>query len=131
MDTTTLPTWAVYVISFGSPVLAFLGVLLGSWLTRRTAKELESRSRREETMRTLRWAAELAASDRPNLAQLGVAELVSLGESDLLDESQKVFIDAALESVVQELAEEIDEIEAAGNEADAVEEPEDRARTHG
>lgn len=130
MGTTTLPTWAVYVISFGSPLLAFLGVLVGSWLTRRTAKELESRSRREETMRTLRWAAELAASDKPNMAQLGVAELVALAESDLLDDSQKVFVDAALESVVQEVAEEIDEIEAAGNEADAVEESDGRSLAH-
>lgn len=123
MDTTTLPTWAVFAVSFGSPVLAFLGVLLASWLTRRTAEELETRSKREETMRTLRWAAELSASDQPNLAQLGVAELVALAESDLLDDSQKVFIDAALESAIHTLTDTIDEIEAAGDQADVIEDP--------
>ena len=121
MGTTTLPVWAVYAVSFGTPVLAFLGVLLGSWLTRRSATELETRSKREETMRTLRWAAELAASDKDDLAQLGVAELRALLDSDLLDESQKVFIDAALESVIQEPVEEIEEIEAAGDDVDVVE----------
>lgn len=121
MSTTTLPTWAVYAISFGSPALAFLGVLFASWLTRRSARELETRSKREETMRTLRWAAELAASEQENVALLGVAELRALAESDLLDESQKLFIDAALESVIHDATEEIEDIEAAGDEADVIE----------
>ncbi|MDN5770124.1 MAG: hypothetical protein L0H26_10365 [Microlunatus sp.] len=125
MGTTTLPTWAVYAVSFGTPILAFLGVLFGSWLTRRSARELETRSKREETMRTLRWGAELAASDKPGLADLGVAELVALSQSDLLDDSQKVFIDAALEAVVADPAEEIDEIEAAGDDVEVVEDPDD------
>lgn len=121
MGATTLPLWAVYAVSFGTPILAFLGVLLGSWLTRRSATELETRSKREETMRTLRWAAELAASDKDDLAQLGVAELRALLDSELLDESQKVFIDAALESVIEDPLEEIEEIEAAGDVVDVVE----------
>lgn len=125
MEATTLPLWAVYAVSFGTPVLAFLGVLLGSWLTRRSAQDLETRSKREETMRTLRWAAELAASEKPGLADLGVAELVALSQSDLLDDSQKVFIDAALEAVIVDPAEEIEEIEAAGDEVEVVEELDD------
>lgn len=55
------------------------------------------------------------------MAQLGVAELNALAESDLLDDSQKLFIDAALESMIQDAAEEIDEIEAAGDEANVIE----------
>ena len=121
METTTVPTWAVYLVSIGTLVLAFLGVLLASWLTRRTAKELESRSRREEVMRTLRWAAELAAAKEPGLAQLGVAELAALSRSNLLDDDQKVFIDAALETVVDEQAERIDQLEATGSEVEIIE----------
>jgi hypothetical protein len=36
------------VVSFGTPVAAFLGVLLAQWITRKGATELETRSRREE-----------------------------------------------------------------------------------
>lgn len=118
MHTTTLPSWAVYAVSIGTPVLAFVAAWLGSFFARRTAKELERRSKREETMRTLRWAAELATSEKEAIAGLGVAELNALAESDLLDEGQKLFIDAALETVVQDVAEEIAEIEAAGDQAD-------------
>jgi hypothetical protein len=59
-------------------------------------------------MRNLRWAAELAVSTDERLAE-GVAELNALTESNLLDEDEKLFIDAALESVVQEPVEEIEE----------------------
>lgn len=119
----TWPAWAIYVTSIGSPVLAFLGVLLAQWLTRRSATELEQRSKREEVMRTLRWAAELAVTDKEGTSQLGVAELHALAESDLLDDKQKLFVDAALESVIYEVTEQIDEIEATGGDADVVEDP--------
>lgn len=76
---TTLPIWAVYAVSLGSPSLAFLGVFLSSVITRRGARELrlgavelEARSQREEAMRTLRWACEQAASPNPKLAAVGV-----------------------------------------------------------
>jgi hypothetical protein len=82
---TQLPLWAVYVIAFGTPLSAFLGVLISQWLLRRTAKETDTRSKREELMRNLRWAAELAASEEERKSELGVAQLTALGESDLLD----------------------------------------------
>ena len=98
---TSLPTWAVYLLSFGSPLLTFAGVVIAQRITRQGATELESRSRREEVMRSLRWAAELAVSDEETHARLGVAELRALGESDLLDDHQQLFIDAALNAVVR------------------------------
>lgn len=55
------------------------------------------------------------------MSELGVAQLTALGESDLLDAGDQVFIDAALASVIREPAEEIDEIEAAGDAAEVVE----------
>ena len=39
----TVPLWVAVVISVGSPLLAFGGVLLGQLLTRRTATETETR----------------------------------------------------------------------------------------
>jgi hypothetical protein len=98
---TSLPTWAVWVLSFGSPALAFVGVVLGQAITRRGEKELEFRSKREEVMRILRWAAELAVSDDQAHSRLGVAELGALLQSELLDEEEKNFVQAALTAVVR------------------------------
>ncbi len=104
-----LPTWAVFAISLGTAAAAFVGSLIGALLARRGAKELESRSRREETMRNLRWGAELAVSSDDRTARLGIAQLRALAESDLLDERQQLFVDAALAAVVQEPADRIAE----------------------
>lgn len=112
-----LPTWAVYAVSFGTPGLTFIGVLLAQWIGRRAARELETRSKREETLRVLRWAAELAVSDDDGKAKLGVSQLNALGDSDLLDDAQQLFVDAALEAVVDEPA---DEIEEAGEDAEVI-----------
>ena len=98
----SLPLWALFTVAFGSPILAFLGVLLAQGLTRKSATELEARSKREETMRILRWAAELAVSPDDRMADLGVAQLVALLTSDLLDDSEKVFVEVALDAVYED-----------------------------
>jgi hypothetical protein len=66
---TTLPTWARYVVGFGTPAAAFLGVLIGHVLLRRGANELDVWRRREETMRMLRWASD--TQRRPTTRRLG------------------------------------------------------------
>ncbi|WP_297622874.1 hypothetical protein [Nocardioides sp.] len=113
----TMPLWAVFAVSFGAPVLAFLGVLFAQLVGRKGAKELETRSKREETMRNLRWAAELAVTDDEAKSALGVAQLVALGDSDLLDVDQQLFVDAALAAVVNDA---VQEVEAAGPEVEVV-----------
>lgn len=123
---TQLPLWAVYVVAFGTPLCALAGVLIGQWLGRRTALEADDRAKREELMRTLRWAAELASSSDERKTELGVAQLTALGESSLLDAGDQIFIDAALSSVIREPREEIDEIEAAGGQVDVVEDAGDQ-----
>jgi hypothetical protein len=75
-----------------TPALAFVGALLGVVLNRRAARELESRSRREETMRNLRWAADHAVDSDPMRSALGAAQLEALGRSSLLDPEQLVFV---------------------------------------
>jgi hypothetical protein len=107
---TTLPTWAVWVLSFGSPALAFVGVMVGQAVTRRGARETEIRSKREEVMRILRWAAELAVSDDRAHSRLGVAELGALLQSELLDEEEKDFVQAALTAVVRVPVEQIEQL---------------------
>ena len=94
-----MPTWLVIAIAVGTPVLTFVAAVLGNLVARRTAHELETRSKREEAMRHLKWAAELAVSDDPRRADLGIRELMALAGSSLLDPEQQAFIEAAMETV--------------------------------
>lgn len=117
-----LPAWAVFAVGVLTAVAAFVGSLIGALLARRGARELESRSRREETMRNLRWGAELAVSSDDRTARLGIAQLRALAESDLLDEGQQLFVDAALDAVVRDPA---DRVAEAGEGAQVVQLPDD------
>jgi len=106
----TLPTWAAYMAGIGPPVGAFLGVVVTNRFTRKGQTELETRSKREEVMRNLRWAAELAVSEDEDQAKLGTTELIALGRSDLLDQKEQLFVDAALEATVRDPAADLDEL---------------------
>ncbi|MEV4343129.1 hypothetical protein AB0J83_01420 [Actinoplanes sp. NPDC049596] len=108
MPATELPTWAVYAVSFGTPAAAFAGAAIGHIVTRRGATELEKRSRREQLMKTLQWAAELAISDDEAKANLGVSQLVAVTTSDLCDKDVQEFVDAALVAVLGNLPDEIE-----------------------
>lgn len=112
---TTVPTWAAIAVSIGTPLLTFLGVLLAQRIARKGSKELETRSRREEVMRNVRWAAELAVDEDQTRAKLGVSQLNALSQSNLNDDDVQALVDAALESVIEDVVEEIDEV---GGDAD-------------
>lgn len=120
MGTTELPTWAVYAVSICTPGSALLGVLLTGWLNRRTAMELERRSQREEVMRLLRWAAELAIAEDERKVELGVDQLRALAHSDLLGGQEKAFVDAALESALVKRAGQIEQRTKAAGEVHAL-----------
>jgi hypothetical protein len=104
-------------VSGGTPLLTFFGVLVAQYILRKGASELETRSKREETLRVLRWAAELAVSGDEGKSRLGVSQLVALGDSALLDHAQQLFVDAALDAVIDEPVDEIDE---AGDDAEVI-----------
>jgi hypothetical protein len=76
----------------GTPVLAFLGALLGQRGARRTALELERWRRREETMRMLRWAVEMTTDDDRRRSHAGLATLDALLDSPLLDVDDKPLV---------------------------------------
>ncbi|MEO6502155.1 MAG: hypothetical protein ABIQ09_09625 [Jatrophihabitantaceae bacterium] len=118
--TTELPTWAVYAISFGTPGTALAGVLIGQLLTRRDAKELEKRSRREQVMKTLEWAAEMAISEGEATSRLGLSQLRALAASNLNDQDVQAFVDAALDAVVKDEADEIKKAAGTGEPVAAV-----------
>jgi hypothetical protein len=98
---TLLPTWTVYALGFGSPTLTAVIAITGHYLNHRATQDLEGRSKREEVMRNLRWAAELAASNDAAKARLGVHELKALRESKMLTAIDQGFVDAALRATIQ------------------------------
>lgn len=72
--------------------LAFAGAMVGHWFSRLTAREQERWRRREETMRLVRWGAELAVSERVSPAILGLTALDALADSPLVDRDDLPFI---------------------------------------
>ena len=114
---TTLPTWAVWLLSFGSPTLTAVVAIVGQHISRRGARELETRSKREEVLRNLRWAAELAVSDDVRKARLGIQELKALQNSKMLSPAEVDFIYAALAAALDQPRQ---AIEQAGGEVEVV-----------
>jgi hypothetical protein len=83
-----IPTWISVVgvvMTVLSPLLALGGVFLGSYLVRKSDRELDTWRHREETMRMVRWAVEqiLAGEDNSG-TDAGVVTLRSLMRSELL-----------------------------------------------
>jgi hypothetical protein len=74
------------VALIATPLLAFAGGLVGHLLSRRASRELDRWRKREEAMRMLRWATELATDPHADRAQAGITVLSALLDSPLLDE---------------------------------------------
>ena len=104
-----VPLWLAVAVAAGTPVLAFIGALLGPLFTREASHELDIRWRREETMRILRWSAELAVDADVGRAAVGVAALEALEQSPLLQQEDQALITAVLEAVVQPLLDTYDD----------------------
>jgi hypothetical protein len=75
-----------------SPLLAFLAVLLGHRVTRTSARELDRWRKREETMRLLRWATDLAVDAESAQASIGIAILEELLVAPILDEDDQALV---------------------------------------
>lgn len=104
----SLPLWALFAVGFGTPLIGLFGVLVGQLLVHTDAQEDDRRGRREELMRTIRWAAEKAVDVDPKTAELGVASLRALGTSPLLQTEDQDFIDAVTAAVVAEAVEAVE-----------------------
>ncbi|TCC01862.1 hypothetical protein E0H45_41065 [Kribbella soli] len=82
-----IPTWISIVgvvMTVLSPLLALGGVFLGSYLTRKSDRELDVWRHREETMRMVRWAVEQILEGEDAGTDAGVVTLRSLMRSELL-----------------------------------------------
>ena len=104
---TTVPLWVAVVIAVGSPVLTFGGVLLTLLLNRRTERETDTRWQREETMRLMRWAAELTVDAYRTRVRLGVVTLKALAASQLLQEADRSLLGPVLREAVRRVDHEL------------------------
>lgn len=99
----SLPLWAVYTVGVGSPLATAAIALYAQIVSRSSIKALEDQSRREEVLRCLRWAAELAVSDDLRKARLGIEELEALRAYKLLSKAEEGFVDAACRAAIEEV----------------------------
>ena len=83
------------------PVLALGGVLLGHLVTRQSARELDRWRKREETMRLLRWATELALDESPGRSLIGLEVLNTLVNAPMLDDDDRVLVIAVLDPIAE------------------------------
>ena len=82
-----------------SPLLALGGVALGSWLVRKSDRELDTWRHREETMRMVRWAVEQILEGEAAGTDAGVVTLRSLMRSELLQPEDYDLVAALTASV--------------------------------
>jgi hypothetical protein len=97
-----IPTWISViglVMTMLSPLLALGGVFLGSYLTRKSDRELDTWRHREETMRMVRWAVEQILEGDDTGTDAGVVTLRSLMRSELLQPEDYDLVAALTASV--------------------------------
>ena len=99
------PVWLLIL----TPIASFLGALLGHWWGRKSARELDTWRRREETMRMVRWAAEQAGSADSRTANIGYVALTALLGSELLQEEDVAFITAIAEAGIDSAVDVVEE----------------------
>ncbi|HEY5230255.1 MAG TPA: hypothetical protein VIJ11_05070 [Galbitalea sp.] len=96
------PVWLSILLA----AVTLAGVLTSALFLRKTgreartsAQELDRRGKREETMRTLRWAAERATAEDGRQSRMGLAALDSIGGSSWLEVEDQGLIDAVVGSL--------------------------------
>lgn len=75
------------ILAIATPILAFAGGLFGTLVKRKGDAELDRWRKREETMRILRWATEMATDHHDRRAEAGLTVLSALLDSPLLDDA--------------------------------------------
>lgn len=99
------PLWLLVL----TPLASFAGALAGHFWGRKSAKELDTWRRREETMRMVRWAAEQAGSEDERAANIGYVALIALLGSELLQDEDVALITAIAEAGIESAVETVEE----------------------
>jgi hypothetical protein len=104
--------------AIASPILSFAGGSVGSRIAGRADNRLDVWRRREEVMRTVRWAADNATDVDPRVSEVGFAALQGVEDSEMLQHEDLNFVRivtaAALALRVQRLPVSVDTDEDEG-----------------
>ncbi len=96
-----VPVGLTIAVAILSLLLLLLGGLIGHYIARRGARELDQRAKREELLRMVRWSAEHITRG-PEQARVAVAMLGAAGASTLLQEGDQAFIDAIVDTLLDD-----------------------------
>ena len=102
LGVSVIPTWIAVVgviMAALSPLLVLGGVALGSYMVRKSDRELNTWRHREETMRMVRWAVEQILEGTDAGTDAGVVTLRSLMRSELLQPEDYELVAALTASV--------------------------------
>jgi hypothetical protein len=106
-----MSSWIRDALAASAPLLALAGVMIGHWMSRLTARELEARWRREETMRILRWAVDKVIDQDDTASRSGVIVLEALTDAELLHDADTGFLEQIIHGIMNVRSEGYPEVE--------------------
>jgi hypothetical protein len=89
---TTMPTWAVWVLAFGTLVLGPAVAGVAAWFSRQAARNVDVAARRTEHGLNFRWAVGQITSHDEKKRLAGVATLTAMLHSNLLEDEEKAVL---------------------------------------
>jgi hypothetical protein len=87
-----MPTWAVWVLAFGTVVLGPAVSGVAAWFSRQAAKNQDVAARRTEHGLNFRWAVGQITSLDENKRLAGIATLTAMLQSNLLEDEEKAVL---------------------------------------
>lgn len=96
-----LPLWAIYVVSFGTPLSALAGVLISVWIG-------GVRHRTEVFHRHLEWASQLALSDDERKQYFGAGQLEALSTKASWSRADRLLLREAIQRATIDYAERVE-----------------------
>jgi hypothetical protein len=98
-----MPTWAVWVLAFGTMVLGPAVSGVAAWFSRQAAKNVDVAARRTEHGLNFRWAvAEITSQDQKKRLA-GIATLTAMLQSNLLEDEEKAVLTSVGRVLLQPL----------------------------
>ena len=87
-----MPTWAVWVLAFGTMVLGPAVAGVAAWFSRQAARNVDVAARRTEHGLNFRWAVGEITSHDQKRRLAGIATLRAMLQSNLLEDEEKAVL---------------------------------------
>ena len=87
-----MPTWAVWVLAFGTMVLGPAVAGVAAWFSRQAARNVDVAARRTEHGLNFRWAVGEITSHDEKKRLAGIATLTAMLQSNVLEDEEKAVL---------------------------------------